>query len=144
MKKLLLLTTALIFSYSLSFGQGKLANWPEMQAFHDVLSHTFHPAEEGDLAPIRKRSHELLADAKKVNLSPLPPQYDNEKMHKALKRLERESDKLNAFCVRQEQNSVIMKQLKEVHEIFHEIIGMCGEQKSAANGDAGNPVKHNE
>jgi len=144
MRRFLLFAVALCFACSFSFAQGKLANWPEMQAFHDVLSHTFHPAEEGDMAPIRKRSHELLADVKKVNMSPLPPQYDNEKMHKTLKRLERESDKLNAFCVRQEQNPVIMKQLKEVHEIFHEIIGMCGEQRSAASGDASNPVKHNE
>ena len=144
MRRLFLFTAVLCFTFSISFGQGKLANWPEMQAFHDVLSHTFHPAEGGDMATIRKRSHELLADAKKVNMSPLPPQYDNEKMHKALKRLEKESDKLNAFCVRQEQNSVIMKQLKEVHEIFHEIVGMCGDQKSTVSGDGGNPVKHNE
>lgn len=144
MRRFLLVAVSICFLYSVSFAQGKLANWPEMQAFHDVLSHTFHPAEEGDMAPIRKRSHELLSDAKKVSLSPFPPQYDNEKMHKALKRLERESDKLNACCVRQEQNSVVMKQLKVVHEIFHEIVGMCGEQKPPASVDAGNPVKHNE
>ena len=144
MKNLIVLAIVFCISFVTSFAQGKLANWPEMQAYHEVLAHTFHPAEEGDLAPIRKRSHELLADCKKVNASPLPPQYDNEKMHKALKRLEKESDKLNAFCVRQEQNAVIMKQLKEVHEIFHEIVGLCGEQKSTASGDVGSPVKHNE
>jgi hypothetical protein len=144
MKRILLVGVALIFACSVSFGEGKLANWPEMQAFHEVLAHTFHPAEEGDLAPIRKRSHELLADCKKVNASPIPVQYDNDKMRSALKRLEKESDKLNAFCVRQEQNSVIMKQLKEVHEIFHEIVGMCGEQAPNSVSDRGNPVKHNE
>ena len=32
------------------------AKWKELEAFHEVMSKTFHPAEEGKLEPIRTRS----------------------------------------------------------------------------------------
>lgn len=38
-------------------------NWNELSAFHDVMSATFHPMEEGDLNPIRSRAKEMAAKA---------------------------------------------------------------------------------
>ena len=43
----------------------KMDAWPEMKAFHEIMAKTFHPAEKGDLAPIKKMSSEL---AKKASL----------------------------------------------------------------------------
>jgi dihydroorotase len=44
--------------------------------------------------------------------------------------LEKETDKLNATVVRQEQSTTIMKQFTVVHDIFHEVAGMCkGDEK---------------
>lgn len=37
--------------------------WNEMSAFHDVMSATFHPMQEGDLNPIRSRAGEMAAKA---------------------------------------------------------------------------------
>lgn len=128
-KPFTLIIAALLFAMS-SFGQSALDNWPEMKAYHTVLSQTFHPAEEGDLKPIRKRSHELLADIKLVNASPLPAEVDNEDMRKLLKKLQKENDKLNAFVVREEQSATVMKQLTIVHDIFHEILGICKKDKT--------------
>ncbi len=48
-----------------------------------------------------------------------------------LKKLEKESDKLNAIVVRQEQSNTIMKQLNVVHDTFHEIVGMCGKNEKS-------------
>eukprot|EP00386_Alphamonas_edax_P013425 GDKI01041460.1.p1 GENE.GDKI01041460.1~~GDKI01041460.1.p1 ORF type:complete len:105 (+),score=22.46 GDKI01041460.1:88-402(+) len=96
-----------------------------MRTFHTILSQTFHPAEEGDMQPIKTRSHELFQTAKLINITPFPEAYDNEVMHKTVKKLVKESDKLNALVVREEQNTTIMKQLNIVHDTFHEIAGMC-------------------
>ncbi len=124
MKKLLTFIAAIFFTIT-SFAQSRFENWPEMKTFHSVLSETFHPAEEGDLQPIKNRSHEMFLNAKLINKSPVPDGVNNEQMRKTLKRLEKETDKLNALVVRDEQNTAIMKQLTIVHDTFHEIAGMC-------------------
>jgi hypothetical protein len=36
--------------------QSTFDKWPAIKEFHDVMSETFHPAEEGNLAPIKLRS----------------------------------------------------------------------------------------
>jgi len=125
MKRQLMLMSAALLLTLTSFGQGKFANWPEMQSFHNTLAQTFHPAEEGDMKPIRSRSLELFANCKLLNASPIPEEHDNEKMRKTLKRMEKETDKLNALVVLQEQDATIMKQLNMVHNTFHEVVGMC-------------------
>ena len=130
MKKLMLFVVLSIIVTFSSFAQSKFDNWPEMKNFHTTLSQTFHPAEDGDLKPIRTRSHEMLTSIKLVNASHLPKQYDTDEMKKILKKLEKETDKLNATVVRQEQSTTIMKQFTVVHDIFHEVAGMCkGDEK---------------
>lgn len=124
MKKVLAFVAAVFFTIT-SFAQSKFENWPEMKTFHSILSETFHPAEEGNMQPIKNRSHELLINVKLINKSPVPASVDNDQMRKTLKRLEKETDKLNALVVRQEQSNTIMKQLNIVHDTFHEIAGMC-------------------
>jgi len=37
--------------------------WPALKTFHEVLSQTFHPSEEGNLEPIKSRSEELMNKA---------------------------------------------------------------------------------
>ena len=130
MKKLMLFVALSIIVTFSSFAQSKFDNWPEMKNFHTTLSQTFHPAEDGDLKPIRTRSHEMLTSIKLVNASHLPKQYDTDEMKKILKKLEKETDKLNATVVRQEQSTTIMKQFTVVHDIFHEVAGICkGDEK---------------
>ena len=64
MKKLVLFAfamTALLFARPLA-AQEK-AKWTEKDAFHEVMSKTFHPAEEGKFEPIKARSGEMLEKA---------------------------------------------------------------------------------
>jgi ubiquinone biosynthesis protein Coq4 len=56
-------------------------------------------------------------------------------MKKALKRLEKEADKLNAIIVRQEQSSIIMKQFTIVHDAFHDVTGMCNKEEKKEKKD---------
>jgi hypothetical protein len=125
MRRVFMLFVAVMFLGIASYGQGTFDQWPEMKTFHNTLSQTFHPAEEGDLKPIKTRSHELYANCKLINASHLPLMYDKEEIVTTLKRLEQETDKLNALIVIQEQSATIMKQLNIVHNTFHEIVGMC-------------------
>ncbi len=125
MKKGLLLLVCAMLGAGLSFAQVKFDNWPQMKNFQSVLTETFKPAEKGDMSPIRSRSHELYQNAKLINKLPVPQAVDNEQLRTTLKRLEKETDKLNALVVREEQTPTVMKQFNIVHDTFHEISGMC-------------------
>jgi hypothetical protein len=100
-----------------------------MKKFQSILTETFKPAEKGDMSAIRSRSHELYQNAKLVNKMPVPQTIDNEHLRTTLKKLERETDKLNALVVREEQTPTIMKQFNIVHDTFHEITGMCSKEE---------------
>ena len=129
MKTRILAFAVLLLSTLTSLAQSKMESWPEMKAYHSVLSETFHPSEKGDLKPIKTRSHELFANAKMIVASPIPQEFDNEKVKQSLARLVKESDKLNALVVRQEQDMTIVKQLNKVHDTFHEVIGLCSKEE---------------
>ena len=50
MKKILLLSFAtLCFSFANNIQAQQKEKWKELDAFHEVMSKTFHPAEEGKL-----------------------------------------------------------------------------------------------
>lgn len=127
-KRFILLVSTLLVSF-MSFAQTKFDNWPQMKNFQSVLIETFKPAEKGDMSPIRNRSHELYQNAKMINRMPVPQTIDNELLRNTLKRLERETDKLNALVVREEQTLTVMKQFNIVHDTFHEITGMCTKEE---------------
>ena len=50
MKKLFLFVIVAVFSIT-SYAQQ--TEWKQMEAFHSVMSKTFHPAEEGNLKPTK-------------------------------------------------------------------------------------------
>ena len=50
--------------------QSTFEKWPAIKAFHEVMSQTFHPSEEGNLEPIKTRSEELMNSAAAVNIHP--------------------------------------------------------------------------
>ena len=65
-KKLLVLAFGIVlFSLNLK-AQESFDKWPALKNFHTVISQTFHPAEEGNRSPVKKRSGELL---KKSNVA---------------------------------------------------------------------------
>lgn len=65
--------------------------WAEMEAFHGVMSQTFHPAEEGKLEPIRKRAGEMATKAKQWLDSKPPKVYDSADIKALLVKLNAES-----------------------------------------------------
>ena len=52
----LFLVLAFIVATSSVSAQTTFDKWPTIKDLHEVMSETFHPAEEGNLAPIKARS----------------------------------------------------------------------------------------
>ena len=103
----------------------KKAKWQELDAFHEVMSKTFHPAEEGKLEPIRTRSQEMLDRAVAWKNSTAPEGYDKSAVLKNLKKLVRGSKEINKMVRKNASDNELKEELTELHDVFHEIMEKC-------------------
>jgi hypothetical protein len=103
--------------------------WAELETFHEVMSQTFHPVEEGKFAPIRNRAGELATKAKQWLDSKPPKIYDTPDIKAILVKLSAESKTLADGIAKGATDEQIKKDLTALHDRFHEIIGACREEK---------------
>ncbi len=103
----------------------KKADWPQLNAFHKVMAQTYHPAEKGDLNPIRKRSGELMEAMKNLIGNPFPDAYRTSDMKVAVANLEDRVTGVYKMVEAKAGDEELMKGLTEAHDAFHKIAGMC-------------------
>ncbi|MBC7651972.1 MAG: hypothetical protein H7101_09495 [Deinococcales bacterium] len=109
--------------------QFKLAQWPELKAFHSVMSETFHPSEEGNLEPIKTRSTEMYQKAVAVSASIMPAELKTKKGIKAaVADLVKGTKALNKLIKTKATDEVIKTKLAVLHDTFHKIIETCNKQ----------------
>ncbi|MCU0351449.1 MAG: hypothetical protein MUF43_11600 [Flavobacterium sp.] len=100
--------------------------WAELKSFHGVMSQTFHPSEEGNLAPIKTQSGEMAKKAKILAKSVIPTEFKTEKIQKAVKKLQKDSKTLDKMVKNKKSTEEqIKKALVSLHDVFHEIVGLC-------------------
>ena len=95
------------------------AKWKEMEAFHEVMSKTFHPAEEGKMEPIKSRSTEM------VQKAIAPAGYDKSAVLKNMRKLVKGAKKVNKLVQKNAPDAHLKEQLTELHTVFHEIVEKC-------------------
>ncbi len=110
----------------------KSDNWTELKAFHKVMSNTFHAAEKKDFKSILDRHQELMIKAFLLKNSEIPVLAIEERVQimKSLAKLAKQTNELDAFISANKKvtNEVIMKRLIAIHDSFHEVMGLCGEE----------------
>ena len=99
--------------------------WAELEAFHKVMSTTYHPAEEGNFEPIKTRIGEMVEAAGKLNTNPVPAEYNKQDILDAAKKLEADSKVLEDKIKANATNEEIFKDLNVLHDTFHTIVGLC-------------------
>lgn len=128
MTRTLTLFAAFLFvmSSALSFGQEKKAApaWKEKNEFHEVMAKTFHPAEEGNLEPLKKYSGELVSKATAWAKSTPPANVDKEVSLK-VKALAEQATALDKQVKANASTDELMAGITALHNSFHEIAGMC-------------------
>lgn len=111
--------------YEAAVPKGRFDDWQSLKDFHTVLSQTFHPGEEGNLEPIKTRIDEFVEKAKALNQSEIPSEFNNENVKTAVGNLYKQSQKLQKVINKKGTGEDITQNLNDVHDIFHEIIGLC-------------------
>jgi len=105
--------------------KGKFDDWPALKDFHKVMSQTFHPSEEGNLEPIRKRSGEMVEKANLLAKSTIPAEFNKKEVVVAVQKLVVDSKKLNKLVKSKKPDKELTDALTKLHDVFHEIIGLC-------------------
>ncbi len=105
------------------------AKWKELDTFHEVMSKTFHPSEEGKLEPIRTRSAEMVEKAIAWKNSTAPEGYDQNAVKKNLKNLVKGSKKINKLVKKNASDNELKTELAALHDVFHEIVEKCEKEE---------------
>jgi hypothetical protein len=124
-----LLLLAVVFVTSNMSAQSISEKWPAIKSFHGVMSQTFHPSEEGNLEPIKKRSQEMVDKAEALVKSDIPAEYKTKAILASAERLQINSKALHKMVVAKASDADITKKLAELHDTFHEIMGLCSSEK---------------
>jgi hypothetical protein len=117
------------FSVNMLSAQTALDKWPAMKSFHEVMSRTFHPAEKGNLEPLKNFSETLENSAKSLTTKEVPAEFKTEKLMASIKRLQGRTTELNKLVKTGASDAELTKTVTEVHDIYHEIVGMCTAEK---------------
>ncbi|MBK7562101.1 MAG: hypothetical protein IPP43_07250 [Chitinophagaceae bacterium] len=124
MKKTISFIAILVAISITSMAQEKKA-WKEMEAFHEVMSKTFHPAEEGKFEPIKARSAEMVEKAIAWKNSKAPEGFNQQAVQKNLVKLVKGAKKVNKTVQKNASDADLKEQLTELHTVFHEITEKC-------------------
>jgi superoxide dismutase len=116
------------FALATAKKKGKFDDWQELKNFHQVMSQTYHPSEEGNLKPIKDRSGEMALKANLLAKSTIPAEFNSKEVVQATKELATESKKLDAMIKAKAGDDKIKVALEKLHDIFHKIIGLCSNE----------------
>jgi len=125
---ILLLITLIVFGGINNAQSQEKEKWKEMDAFHEVMAKTFHPAEEGKLEPIKARSQEMLDKAIAWQNSTAPEGYNQKTVKKSLKELVNGAKEINNLVKEKAANDILKAKLSKLHDVFHEIMEKCGNE----------------
>lgn len=128
-KSIFLLLALLAVTATVGFGQSIFEQWTALKTFHGVMSETFHPAEEGNLTPIKERSGEMADKAAALAKSAIPQAFQKPAMTATLKKLKKDSKALDKMVKSKATDPQITQSLTALHEVFHEIVGLCRDEK---------------
>lgn len=121
---------AIFFVANSISAQSTFEKWPAIKDFHEVISQTFHPSEEGNLEPIKTRSEELAQKAELVVKSETPKEFKTAAIKAAAIQLQAKTKTLHELIAsKKADDATITKSLIEIHDVFHDIVGLCSKEK---------------
>lgn len=126
--KAFLILALIVVANSVS-AQSTFEKWPAIKEFHEVMSQTFHPAEEGNLAPIKARSEEMMNKAAMLLKSDIPAEFRTNAILASAERLQLKSKALHKLVTLNGSDAAILKSITDLHDTFHEIVGLCSDAK---------------
>lgn len=120
---------ATFFAFNTTSGQSITDMWPQIKAYHEVMSKTYHSSEEGNLHPIKTQSELLVEKAEALSVENMPEEFRSPKLIESLVVLKKETINVNELVQKKAGDEEITKALGKLHDTFHKIVGMCQPEK---------------
>lgn len=120
---------ALLFVANTITAQSTFDKWPALKEFHEVMSQTFHPTEESNFTPIKNRSEEMMSKAAMLLKADIPQEFRTNTILASAERLQLKSKALHKLVISNGSDAAILKSITDLHDTFHEIVGLCSEPK---------------
>jgi hypothetical protein len=116
---------ALFVATALTGFAQKKAEWKQMHEFHGVMGKTFHPAEEGNLQPLKDSAAVLLMRAKTWQASAVPEGYNATVVKPILKKLVTQCAGISKAVKAKKDDATLKTLITNAHDTFHEIMEKC-------------------
>lgn len=120
---------ATFFAFNTASGHSLTERWPQIKAYHEVITKTFHSSAEGNLNPIKTHSELLLERADALSVENMPEEFRSPKLIESLVVLKKETKTVNELVQQNAGDDEITKALGKLHETFHKIVKMCQNEK---------------
>lgn len=99
--------------------------WPALDEYHKVMAMTFHPAETGDLVPLKKYGADLATTATDLKKSVIPEELNKPGLPDIISLLEKESLAMAKMIKSKKSDAVLKKSIFALHDRFHQIVEKC-------------------
>jgi len=125
MKKIIALLAIVFVTGTAIAQESKNTVWPELKAFHTVMSASFHATEEGNFAPLKEKTAELYRTAKLWYASEIPDNFKKDETEKTLKKLMIQCNDIWAAVENKATDEKLKEMITSAHDTFHKIVGEC-------------------
>jgi hypothetical protein len=123
-KTLLLLT--FFFTATNLAAQSTFEKWDAIKTFHEAIATTYHACENGNFEPIKTRSEEMMQKAQALSTQEIPEEFKTLSVLAAIERLQSKTKEMHQIMLaKTSDKDDITQNLKEVHDAFHDIVGLC-------------------
>lgn len=125
MKALKTMAFALVAFFLFQTAKAQKAEWKELKDFHSVMSKSFHPAEEGNLQPVKDNAGELVAKVKAWQSAVVPAGFKADETKKVLTELTAKCQEINKAVIDKKDDKELKALITQAHDIFHQIAEKC-------------------
>ena len=101
------------------------SGWKELDAFHEIMAATWHPAKSGDLKVIRAKADSLTASAKVWAASKVPAACDTKPIRDAIADVVTGSAKVAQLVANNGADADVRTALSDVHDRFEVVEHGC-------------------
>lgn len=106
--------------------QEPATGWKELDAFHEVMAASWHPAGgKNDLAPAKAKAAELAKAAKLWAESTAPKGCDTPKIKEALTKVNTGSQEFAALVAKGTDDAALKTKLSGIHDTFEVVESGC-------------------
>jgi hypothetical protein len=101
-------------------------SWKEMNAFHQLLAATYHPASKDTLQPLRDRAAELAVAAKAWSGSTAPASCNSDEIKQKVATLATDAQGIAAQVQAKATDADLKTSIAALHALFESVEMTCG------------------